>query len=124
MALLDPRTLPTLPSLLRVLFDGRIEADPEACAVANIPVERVRKTVEALGLNVERLRLARENRWRRLVDAWQEYHNDPEVMEAAARSELLPSLAESSLHRFFTTSRSYFAEPGARVLAENPAAWV
>ena len=120
---LDPRTLPALPSLLRVHFDGRIEADAQACAVANVSAERVRKTIELLKLNVERLRLAREKHWRGLTDAWQEHYNNPAVMEDATRMELLP-MANGNLHRFFTTSRSYFAELAEHILAKEPAAWV
>ena len=120
---LDPRTLPALPSLLRVRLDGRIEADAQACAVANLSVERVRRTIELLRLNVERLRLAREKHWRGLTDAWQAYYNDPAVLEDAARTELLP-VPSGNLPRFFTTSRSYFAELGERILAKDPAAWV
>ena len=120
---LDPRTLPALPSLLRVRLDGRIKPDAQACSAANISSERVSKTIALLGLNVERLRLARENHWRGLADAWQQHHSDPVIMEAVARMELLPGDG-GKLSRFFTTSRSHFAELGERILAENPAAWV
>ena len=121
---IDPRTLPALPALTRVRYDGRIEADQDVCERVGFSAKAINKTINTLGLNVERLRIAREKRWRRLVDAWQEHHSDPAVMEAAARSELLSSSDEGSLPRFFTASRSYFAELGERILAENPAAWV
>ena len=105
----DPRALPALPSLLRVRFDGRIEPDPHACGAADISADRVSKTIEILGLNVERLRLAREKHWRALDNAWREHHNGPAIMTGAARMELSPS-SSGNLHRFFTTSRSYFAK--------------
>ena len=52
---LDPRKLPALPSLTKVLVDGRIEADEEACESADIPTARVTRTIEILNLNAERL---------------------------------------------------------------------
>ena len=44
-------------------------------------------------------------------------------MQAAARTELLPS-ADGRLSRFFTASRTYFADVGERILAEDPDAWI
>lgn len=122
-AIIDPRSLPALPSLTKVRFDGRIEADADACSDVGVPVELVRNTIEILGLNVERLRLAREHRWNALSDSWKEYFDNSELLEAAAQIELLPC-EKSELPRFFTTSRSYFSEIGERVLAEPPQAWV
>ena len=57
---IDPRTLPALPSLTRVNFDGRIEASRAACKTSGVAVGKVEKTIEILGLNTERLRRARE----------------------------------------------------------------
>ena len=119
----DPRTLPARPSLMRVRFDGEIAADEAACANAAIDAGRVNMTVDVLGLNVERLRLAREKRWRALSDSWREHFDDPRVMLEAARMEL--SLGDDArLPRFFTTSRSYFAPLGEEILAEAPQAWI
>ena len=68
----DPRTLPELPSLTRVGPDGRIEADEGACQAKEWAANGVGKTIELLGLNVERLRLAREERWRALEETWED----------------------------------------------------
>ena len=119
----DPRELPALPSLLGVRYDGRVATDQVACASVGIALDRVEKTIANLGLNVERLRRARERHWRALDDEWQEHHDDPVVMQAAARTELLPS-ADGRLSRFFTASRTYFADVGERILAEDPDAWI
>ena len=67
---IDPRALPALPPLTRVNFDGRMGADTAACEIGDIAVDKVEKTIEILGLNTERLRRARENRWNALSDNW------------------------------------------------------
>lgn len=119
----DPRMLPALPSLVRVRFDGEITVDEIACADAAIDTNKVKRTIEILGLNVERLRVAREKRWRALSDNWREYYDDQEVMMEAARTEL--SLGhDGNLPTFFTTSRSYFFPLGEDILAEAPQAWI
>jgi len=119
----DPRTLPALPSVTRVHPDGRIEADVHACARCEVDADRVNRTIEILRLNVERLRLPRERRWRALSRNWSQYLDDPEVMESAARSELLPDRS-GDLPRFFTTSRSYFGTYGERCLEHDAQRWV
>ena len=119
----NPRTLPALPSLTKVRLDGRIETDADACSDVGIPVEMVTKTIEILGLNVERLRVAREHRWTALNESWAEYFDDSEVLKAAARSELLPD-ENNLLPRFFTTSRSYFAAFAESILDEPPRDWI
>ena len=50
-------------------------------------------------------------------------YNDPDVMEFAARSELLPD-QNGELPRFFTTSRSYFGLYGERCLKQDTRLWV
>ncbi len=119
----DPRMLPALPSLTRVRFDGRIAADNEACVGASFDAGKVDKTIDILGLNVERLRLAREKRWQALSENWQEYLDDPQVMQKATRMELLPAEG-GRLSRFFSTSRSFFGPVAELVLAEPPQAWI
>lgn len=65
----DPRELPELPSLTRVGSGGRIEVDRDACKEVGVPAHRVDRTIGLLGLNVERLRRARDKisgaRWPR-----------------------------------------------------------
>lgn len=119
----DPRTLPEAPSLMRVKSNGVIETDRDACATVGRPAGSVDATVKFLGLNVERLRRAREKRWLALEDAWGKHREDQDTMRVAAREELLPD--DGQLRRFFTTSRSYFTEwDGEEVLAEDSRAWV
>ncbi len=115
--------VPALPSLTRVRFDGEIMADETACANAAIDAGRINRTIDILGLNVERLRLAREKRSRALSDNWREHYSDPQVMTEAARLELSPG-DDARLPRFFTTSRSYFATVAEEILAEAPQAWI
>ena len=120
---IDPRSLPSLPSLLRVNFEGRIEADMDACETCGIAADKVEKTIEILGLNVERLRRAREARWNALSENWKSHFDNRTVMAAAARSELLPD-SVGGLAKFFTTNRSYFAPLSEDILEEPPQAWV
>ena len=118
----DPRDLPALPSLTRVLDDGRIEADMAACTSAGFSVGDVNRTIEVLNLNARRLRIARERRWRALNEAWGERLDDSELTYKAARSELLP--ADGRLPEFFTTARCFFGPLAERVLNEPPRAWI
>ena len=120
---IDPRTLPSQPSLMRVSYDGRIEADRDACNEAGFSVESVTKTIEILQLNVERLRRAREKRWIALEANWQEHQDDSELMQAAACAELLPQ-ADGSLAKFFTTNRSFFARWSESILEQQPRGWI
>ena len=115
----DPRKLPPSPSPMRVMPDGRIEADASACRAAGLSADDVRETIGILGLNVERLRLGREAIWRGLSEAYGEYVHDPAKMTVAARGELLPN-ADGRLPEFFTTARSFFAQWGEDVLALAP----
>ena len=124
-AFLDPRNLPALPSLLRVVEDGRIEADATACTSAGLSPDEVNRTVEMLNLNAERLRVAREARWRALSEEWGDWPErlaDPDHLHEAARRELLPT--NGRLPRFFTTARSYFGPVAEQVLGEAPQAWI
>lgn len=120
---IDPRTLPSLPSVTRVTYNGRIEPDTAACTICNIAIDNVIKTIEILGLNNERLRRARENHWNALSDNWESEFDDPGIIEAAAREELQPD-RNSRLPRFLTTSRSYFGDYGEKVLSKYPRDWI
>ena len=119
----DPRTLPPAPPLARVGPDVRIAADGEACAAAGRPADKVDETIAFLGLNVERLRMARSQWWRSLDGALRSAYDDEETIRAAAREYLLPR--DGVLLRFFTTSRSFFAKRGGEdILAAEPRDWV
>ena len=111
----DPRTLPTLPSVTKVYPNGMIEADEHACAGCGVSAERVSRTIGILGLNAERLRSRRERRWRALNQNWHTYFGDPQKMVLAVYAELFPD-SNGVLPRFFTTSRSYFGSFGEAVL--------
>lgn len=118
----DPRELPALPSLIRVRYDGRIEADVAACRSEGVSAGDVTRTIEVLNLNAPRLRVQRESRWRALNDAWGELFNDADAMRNAARGELLP--VGGRLPDFFTTRRSYFGAVAERILGEMPRTWI
>ena len=118
----DPRKLPSLPSLLQVRSDGLIEADDDACAKAAQSAGGVTATIGILGLNVERLRMAREAVWRALVKRCRPFLDDRDAMRKAARDEL--SLRAGQLPPFFTTRRSFFGDLAEDVLAESPQEWI
>ena len=120
---IDPRALPALESLMQVKFDGLIEVDTAACGTYGIAPDKLKTTIKILGLNVERLRVAREKRWNALNENWESHFDDRTVMAAAARTELLPD-AGGGLAKFFTTNRSYFAPLSEGILEEHPQAWI
>ena len=120
---IDPRRLPLLPSLFRVRDNGTIQVDEEAAGNVGVSVSHLNQTIENLGLNVRRLRRARENHWEALSAVWASYIDDLAIMEQAARVELLPNDG-GDLKKLFTTSRSYFGSLSDRILAEDPQSWV
>ena len=120
---LDPRTVPTLPSLFRVLGDGEITADEAACQSEGVDPACVARTIEILGLNVPRLREARASRRRDLELDWAGYDGDQSKIRAAARRELLPDDA-GKLPGFFTTTRSFFGPLAEVILEAADGAWV
>ena len=119
---IDPRSLPALPSLMRVRVNGWMEADDRACGQVGVAVGRVSRTIEILGLNVERLQRARQRHRRRLDEGWRDFAHGA-AMEQWARRNLLPGHG-GVLLRFFTASRSYFGELGEGVLAQQPREWI
>ena len=122
---LEPRKLPALPSLTKVLVDGRIEVDEKACESADIPAARVTRTIEILNLNAKRLRAAREKQWNDLEKEADQIGDpdDSDIMDAWIRSVLMPDDA-GRLVSFFTTTRSYFGPLAERVLEQQPQAWI
>ena len=121
-AFIDPRTLPALPSLVRVGNDGLVEVDTDACQTAGVGPDRAARTIEILNLNAERLQLARQ-KWRNdLVEAAQRA-GEAGRMIAWIRAVLTPDL-DGRLSRFFTTSRCYFGPVAERILDEQPQAWI
>ena len=87
---IDPRSVPALPSLLRVLSNGVIVADEAACDTAGVAARRIQKTIAILGLNVERLQIERERRLHRLHELYDDFGDNLDIIEATARGELLP----------------------------------
>ena len=120
---LDPRNLPALPSLTKVLVGGWLEVDEEACESVGIPAARVTRTIEILNLNAERLRFAREARRSDLVELSGRVAGNQSKMDAWMRSVLTPGDA-GRLDSFFTTARSYFGPLAERVLKRQPQAWI
>ncbi len=122
---IDPRTLPALPSLVRVVDNGLIEADENACERAYFLPDRVTRTIEILNLNAERLRLQREKRWNGLEEESGQIDDpdNPDMMNTWIRSVLTPD-ENDRLDPFFTTTRSYFAPLGEGILAEEPQKWI
>ena len=121
--LIDPRNLPESPPLIRVRPDGTIVADGASCHATGIDESRIERTIAILGLQSERLRLARENRWNDLKRSWDTMLNDDQAIQAAARQELLAS-ADGNLPKFFTTGRSYFGRLGEEILDARPDEWI
>ena len=119
---LDPRQLSALPPPLTVRNDGRIEADGNACQSEDA-VAKVEKTIEILGLNVERLRAARERRWNDLLKIWKPHFQSDDKMARGARRTLLPG-QDGCLPLFFTTRRSFFGRCGEHVLSLAPDSWI
>ena len=107
---------------MRVRSDGRIEADTSACQAAGRSARDVRKTIEILDLNVPRLKRARRDYWDNLMRMMREYQGDSDAMRRWAQSRLLPQ--RGCLHKFFTTSRSYFGGLGESILAAKPRDWI
>ena len=121
-AFIDPRTLPALPSLVRVGNDGLIEVDTDACQAAGFGPDRVTRTIEILNRNAERLQLARQ-KWRSsLVQAAQRAGDAARMIEWI-RDVRTPA-PDGRLSRFFTTSRCYFGPAAERVLDEDPREWI
>ena len=125
---IDPRILPALSSLMRVIDNGLIEADKNACQTAGFLPDHVTRTIEILNLNAERLRSAREKRWNGLEEELGQIDElgDSDMVNNWMRSELTPDAA-GRLVSLFTTTRSYFGtfSPLAeRVLEQQPQAWI
>lgn len=124
--LLDPRRLPPAPSLIVAYVDGRLEPDRNACAQVDADPSKVEHTIEVLGLNVRRLRRARERRWSMLRQLWRDRCEDPALVLKGAEVELLPS-DTGNLPAYFTTSRCFFGTLTDRVedlLAAPPQTWI
>ena len=120
---IDPRTLPKRRSLFKVNASGSITADEVACQETGIAKCRVDRTIEILGLDVDRLKKAREKRWQSFNQSYSEHFDNSKVMQQAAAAELLPD-AKGNLSPFFTTNRSYFMPFSDTVLAASDNIWV
>lgn len=121
----DPRKLPALPSVLRVVDDGQIEADETNCEQVGFPSERIARTIEILNLNAERLRLQREKRWIGLLEESKQMDDpdNPDMMKTWIRHLLTPD-ENDRLNSFFTTTRSYFGALAETILAEESPKWI
>ena len=119
---IDPRILPARPSLTKILRNGHIIADEEACESEGIPTARVRRTIDILNLNAERLRLVRTKYWNELVERSGQF-DDPDTMNAWIRTLLTPD-ENGQLTPFFTTNRCYFGPISEPILAQQPQTWI
>ena len=108
------------PAVIRVQRDGNIVADEEACLKIGFSFEKVRETIKILGLNVERLRLARERHWSALSDGLEQCRTDEEIHDRALVI-LLPQ--NNKLTKFFSTNRSFFPM-SEEILAGHTGDWV
>jgi uncharacterized protein (TIGR02646 family) len=120
-AVIDPRVLPPLALILRVTLDGTMEPDEAACRTSGIDPLQVKETIRVLGLNCDRLRVAREAMLNDLSISYDDM--DIDVLVAAARLTLLPDTS-GRIPRFFTTARTFFREAAELVLSEHPQAWI
>ena len=124
---IDPRILPALPGLLRVLLDdGEITPDEPACLVAGFSARSIGRTIAILGLNAPRLKRERLSRINDLYEVAERHLGNldaPEFIENWARRELLPD-SHGVLPDFFTTRRAYFAPGSEPILAEPPQGWI
>ncbi|MXY53198.1 MAG: TIGR02646 family protein [Gammaproteobacteria bacterium] len=119
---LDPRELPSSPSLMRVRSDGEIVPDEDACAEAAIETARVAKTIRILGLNVARLREARRVQRGLALDDHDGCSGDTGRIRATAQSWLLLDRG-GRLPAFFTTVRGVFGRTGEQILAAPGQPW-
>ena len=122
---IDPRTLPAVPSVLRVTRTGTVEPDSAACAYHSRPPETVATHIDCLKLNVRRLTIARAAIFDALLAtaARVPATDIRRYMEQQASARLLPN-AKGSLPRFFTTSRSFFGAFAEAMLARPPQSWI
>ena len=120
---IDPRKMPSQPTLTFVNFEGELQVDVDECETCGVDYRKVEKTIEILGLNNERLRQAREHRWTALTDIWKSDFQNLRLMEEGAKVELLPN-ACNELPSFFTTSRSFFGTCAENVLSQSPQNWI
>ena len=120
---IDPRTLPRQQSVFQVGPDGRMISDETACLDTGVTPERAQRTIDILGLNVNRLMRARANRWQTLNEVYSDCFEDADIIHRAAQAELLPD-EDGNLPPFFTTNRSYFMPISNTLLAQSNGIWV
>ncbi len=117
---IDPRALPAFPSVVRVRRDGKIVADEAACAKTGFSFEKTCKTIKILGLNVERLRTARQRHWNALNDGLEKCQTYEEIHD---RAGVILRPLNNKLTRFFSTNRSFFPM-SEEILMEHAEEWV
>ena len=120
---IDPRSLPQERLLFKIKFDGSIEPDEEACHQTGIDRGRVDRTIDILGLDVDRLKRERAKFWEDISSVYENHLGNKEAMLQAARAALLPN-ENGILEKYFTTTRSFFAPICDSFLAESPDTWI
>jgi uncharacterized protein (TIGR02646 family) len=110
LGILDPRKIPLLPSgpalpaVVTVDDEGVIEPNEEGCKAVGIEKKDVQETLDKLGLNVPRLKLARKNLW----DALKK--NEPDLNVELITDQLAPSADKANtrvLREFWSTRRCF-----------------
>ncbi|OQY56037.1 MAG: TIGR02646 family protein [Candidatus Parabeggiatoa sp. nov. 2] len=128
ICILHPNDVPKFPIIFR-LERKNLDSDfPEAlllpheenCQAANIPADRVQKTIDELGLNCERLRRIRG----KVLDEIDEQLNlilqsdgNPKDLISKFLSPIPQT--KDTLWPFFTTIRLYFGTEGEKFLLQN-----
>ena len=120
----DPRSFPWAESLVSIGIDGRMRAKLDACERAGVDSATLQSMIdERLGLNCERLRLARESVVNNLLSwvndlfdwALSNAPNLPDDTVERMRAELaggrLGPDAHGYLRPFWTTERQYLGDP-------------
>lgn len=117
--ILDPLKIPFSPNLLRLNeANGQLEVDEQSCERIQIPIEKVKKTIQKLNLNATRLNRERLHHLNYFIGVGED--QSEEELGALVRGDL--SIQEEKelmttfllprnkqLYRFFSTSRYIFS---------------
>jgi uncharacterized protein (TIGR02646 family) len=107
---LKPADVPDAPCLFHIDSDGVIRPDGAACGHANIPVSRVRETIDFLNLDCTRLRHARRDAYGYLERLFQEkldaLTDDQEALDQLA-SDVIRLDEDRRFPEFLTTIRAF-----------------
>lgn len=130
-SIVDPRTVPCLPSLLVVRADGEILANSELVRELGFEMNEVSGAIELLGLNSRRLQAMRRILWmdleRIMMSEFEDLGTEAQKLKMGkdlALKMLMPGLNGGELPQFFTTIRSFFGRAAEAVLRERLPEWI